>query len=89
MLNLVTSETIVISWDKFMENFALIIKEQRIKRELSQEDFAKFSGFHRSYIADFERGARTVTLKTAWKLARSMDLALSEIITEAELRSQK
>lgn len=72
-----------------MENFALIIKEQRIQRNLSQEDFARLSGFHRSYIADLERGARAVTLKTAWKLARSMDLELSEIITEAEMRSQK
>ncbi|QQR56728.1 MAG: helix-turn-helix transcriptional regulator [Candidatus Melainabacteria bacterium] len=76
------------SWDKFMENFALIIKEQRIQRKLSQEEFAKLSGFHRSYIADLERGARAITLKTAWKLARSVDLDLSKIIAEAELRSK-
>ncbi len=75
-------------WDKFMENFALIIKEQRIQRKLSQEEFAKLSGFHRSYIADLERGARAITLKTAWKLARSVDLDLSKIIAEAELRSK-
>ncbi len=88
MLTVVTSETKVNSWDKFMENFALIIKEQRIQRKLSQEEFAKLSGFHRSYIADLERGARAITLKTAWKLARSVDLDLSKIIAEAELRSK-
>jgi len=86
MLTVVTSETKVNSWDKFMGNFALIIKEQRIQRKLSQEEFAKLSGFHRSYIADLERGARAITLKTAWKLARSVDLDLSKIIAEAELR---
>lgn len=74
------------SWNKFMENFALIIKEQRIQRKLSQEEFAKLSGFQRSYIADLERGARAITLKTAWKLARSIDLELSTIISEAEKR---
>lgn len=77
------------SWNKFMESFARVIKEQRLMRELSQEDFAKISGFHRSYIADLERGARSVTLKTAWKLAHSLNLELSIIIAEAETRSKE
>ncbi len=72
-----------------MENFALIIKEQRIQRKLSQEEFSKLSGFHRSYIADLERGARAVTMKTAWKLAHSLDLELSTIISKAETLSKE
>jgi transcriptional regulator with XRE-family HTH domain len=59
--------------------FGLALKHWRRQTKLSQEQLAERAHLHRSYIADIERGARNASLKTLEKLARALELSLSEL----------
>jgi len=71
-------------WAKFKTNFSSALRQRRKALGLSQQELAKTSGFSRSYIADVERGARSITLKTAWKIANCMNIKLSKLVTQSE-----
>ncbi len=51
---------------------------------ISQEELGARSGLHRTYISDVERGTRSVTVSTLFKLARSLQLAPSVFVGYAE-----
>ena len=71
-------------WDRFLKNFARVLRQRRLSLGLSQQKLGEKVGFQRTYIADIERCARATTLKNAWKLALSLDVHLSVLISEAE-----
>lgn len=52
--------------------------------KLSQEEFADQCGLHRTYIGAIERGEKTVTIETALKLAKALNLTLSQIFAALE-----
>ncbi len=56
------------------------IKQERLKRNLSQEDFAELTGFHRTYIGMVERAERNVTLVNVEKFAKSLNLSLKDFL---------
>lgn len=71
-------------WDEFLGCFAETVKQRRLELGLSQEKLAELTGFQRTYIADVERSARAITLKTAWKLSACLKINLSVLIERAE-----
>jgi transcriptional regulator with XRE-family HTH domain len=56
------------------------IKKERLKRNLSQEDFAELTGFHRTYIGMVERAERNVTLLNVEKFAKALQLPIHNLL---------
>lgn len=56
------------------------IKEIRIKKGLSQEEFAAICRLHRTYISDIERGHRNVSIENVEKIATALEIKPSELL---------
>ena len=61
-----------------------IIRQQRLARNLSQQNLADLCSLHRTYISDVERGKRNISLSNMQKIAAALGLALSELFFEME-----
>ncbi len=66
--------------DSLLVLFGNKIREERLKRNLSQEDFAELTGFHRTYIGMVERAERNVTLLNVEKFAKALQLPLKDLL---------
>jgi transcriptional regulator with XRE-family HTH domain len=58
----------------------------RARFGLSQEGLGFHTGLHRNYVGALERGETNPTFTTLIKLARGIDINLSELITLYEQR---
>tara|TARA_B100000963_G_scaffold359659_1_gene387633 strand:- start:1826 stop:2038 length:213 start_codon:yes stop_codon:yes gene_type:complete len=56
------------------------IKEERIKKKLSQERLALLADIDRTYMSDIEKGSRKVSLEIVYKLAKALDITLSDLL---------
>jgi transcriptional regulator with XRE-family HTH domain len=55
------------------------VAELRRKKGFSQEAFAHECGFNRSYMGAVERGEKNITLAMTNKIARALNITLSEL----------
>jgi DNA-binding XRE family transcriptional regulator len=51
---------------------------------MSQEAFADICGVHRTYMGAIERGEKTITIETADKIAKALDIKVSQLFIELE-----
>lgn len=58
--------------------FGKKVREERKKRGLSQEEFADRANVHRTYIGMIERGEKNITLENIEKVAKALNLKLSD-----------
>ena len=56
------------------------IKSLRQKRNLSQETLAGLAEIDRSYMQSIERGRRNITVGMLQKIARALNVKMSEIL---------
>ena len=70
--------------DDILKRFGLTIKRLREKKGISQEKLGEISNLHRTYIGMIERAEKNVTLKSIEKLARALEMEISEIFVEME-----
>ena len=61
-----------------------VVRSMRIKKGISQEEFASICGLHRTYISDIELGKRNISLENMEKISCALDVELSEIFREVE-----
>jgi transcriptional regulator with XRE-family HTH domain len=66
------------------QSLGKVIRELRLERGFSQEEFAMKCGLHRTYIGSIERGEKNVTVETAYKIAKTLNVSLSELFTRLE-----
>ncbi len=59
--------------------FADKIKRERSKLNLSQEEFAELTGFHRTYIGMLERGERNISLTNLERIANALNTDLKQL----------
>ena len=59
--------------------FGLAIKQRWQKIGISQEVLAERAGLHRTYIGDIERGARNLSLENIEKIARALQISISDL----------
>jgi transcriptional regulator with XRE-family HTH domain len=59
--------------------FGLAIKQRRQAIGISQEVLAERAGLHRTYIGDIERGARNLSLENIEKLAKALQISISDL----------
>jgi len=62
--------------------FGQKVRETRKKLGFSQEELAELSGLHRTYIGAVERGERNITLLNAEKIAVSLQVSLSILVSQ-------
>lgn len=62
-----------------LKAFGKHLRELRQSRGLSQEKMAEISGLHRTYYGGLERGERNPTLLTLHKIARPLNISVSEL----------
>lgn len=62
-------------------SFGKRVREERIKRGLSQEKFAEFAGLHRTYIGMVERGEKNITLNNIEKIAKALEISLDKLMS--------
>ncbi|MFH1415863.1 MAG: helix-turn-helix transcriptional regulator [Elusimicrobiota bacterium] len=55
------------------------VREERLKKELSQEEFAHLAGVHRTYIGMIERAEKNITLLNIEKISKALKISISEI----------
>lgn len=56
------------------------IRSLRVERKWSQEKLGELTGLDRTYISGIERGVRNPSIKNIDKLAKALDVKISELI---------
>jgi transcriptional regulator with XRE-family HTH domain len=69
-----------------MDNDILIkfgqrVRNERLKKSLSQEKLAASAGVHRTYIGMIERGEKNITLINIQKIAVALDLSIDSLMS--------
>jgi len=64
--------------------FGQVLREQRISRELSQEELALAADVDRTFVSQMERGIRQPTITTLMKLAGALGIQPSTLVTRME-----
>ncbi|ASP27840.1 XRE family transcriptional regulator [Spiroplasma corruscae] len=66
-----------------LEIFSQNMKRLRQNARITQEELSFRSGLHKNYISDAERGKRNISLKAIEKLARGLDIDLTEFFLQS------
>ncbi len=66
---------------ELLEKFGEKVREERLKKGLSQEELAAKAGVHRTYIGMIERGEKNITLLNIKKVAKALDLSIDKLLT--------
>lgn len=62
------------------QRFAKVLKAQRLKKGMSQEFLAHHVGLHRTYISQLERGLKSPSLTTIYRICDILGMKVSEFI---------
>ena len=65
--------------------FGRAIRENRMKKGISQEHLAELCGLHRTYISEVERGVRNVSLVNIQKICEALDIKISSVFKHIRL----
>ena len=65
---------------KIYQIFGQKVKERRKELGLTQEELAKASRLHRTYIAGIEAGKRNISLKSLEKLAKALKVNPEDLL---------
>ena len=60
------------------------VRRIRLKKGLTQEQFAVVSGFSQQYISGLERGRRNPTVVTLYELAKALGVSHMELVRPTE-----
>jgi transcriptional regulator with XRE-family HTH domain len=64
--------------------FGLAVRWFREERRLSQETLGHRAGVHPTYVGQVERGEKSPTIGTVFKLSAALDLAPGQLVEAAE-----
>jgi transcriptional regulator with XRE-family HTH domain len=64
--------------------FGQVLREQRISKELSQEELALAADVDRTFVSQMERGIRQPTITTLMKLAGALGIQPSTLVIRME-----
>lgn len=67
------------------KKFAEVLKSERFKRQMTQEQFANFVGVTKQAISYYENGERTPRYLTAWKIANKLGISIESLAGDAEV----
>jgi transcriptional regulator with XRE-family HTH domain len=55
------------------------VRQLRLKRGWTQDEFADISGFHRAYIGTVERGETNISLRNVQTLAKALGVRMADL----------
>jgi transcriptional regulator with XRE-family HTH domain len=64
-----------------LEKFGEKVREERLKKGLSQEELAARAGVHRTYIGMIERAEKNITLANIEKIAKALEISLDKLMS--------
>jgi transcriptional regulator with XRE-family HTH domain len=70
--------------DQISTVFGQVLREQRLSRELSQEELALAADVDRTFVSQMERGIRQPTITTLMKLAGALGIQPSTLVVRME-----
>jgi transcriptional regulator with XRE-family HTH domain len=70
--------------DQISTVFGQVLREQRLSRELSQEELALAADVDRTFVSQMERGIRQPTITTLIKLAGALGIQPSTLVVRME-----
>jgi transcriptional regulator with XRE-family HTH domain len=56
------------------------LKKIRHDQKMSQAEFARISGIHRTYVSAIEKGEKNITLISMLKIAKALKMSAGEIL---------
>lgn len=65
--------------DNVLRKFGSRLRHLRLQRNLSQERLAEEAGLDRTYIGGIERGERNPSLRNINRIARALNVTISEL----------
>ncbi|MBA7493503.1 hypothetical protein ES702_04062 [subsurface metagenome] len=65
---------------RVLKQFGDKVREERLKKGLSQEELAAKAGVHRTYIGMIERAEKNITLKNIEKIANALGISLDKLM---------
>jgi transcriptional regulator with XRE-family HTH domain len=71
------------------QQFGEALRQLRIQKKLSQEALGFESGYHRTYISLLERGKKSPSLNTIFKLADTLNIKPSELVGSIQAETEK
>lgn len=71
-----------MSSSSIITRFGASVRKLRFRLGISQEALAEKADLHRTYIADIERGARNVTLRSIDRLARALEVSCADLLLQ-------
>jgi len=60
--------------------FGKKVREERLKRGLSQEQLGKLAKVHRTYVGMIERAEKNITLSNIKKIAHALGVSVRDLI---------
>lgn len=60
--------------------FGINLKKERLKKNLTQEELANISDFHRTYIGYLENGKRNITLLSLVRLSKALGCNIEDLV---------
>jgi transcriptional regulator with XRE-family HTH domain len=70
--------------DELLTALGRVVRARRVALGYSQESFAEALDVHRTYVGAIERGEQNVSLRNLARIARALDLSLTEMFEEIE-----
>jgi len=68
--------------------FGVVLRRLRQERGISQEGLGFESGYHRTYISLLERGQKSPSLQTIFRLANSLKIHPAELIRQFDSETE-
>ena len=71
--------------------FAVVLKVDRGRRGVSQEELGAQAGLHRTFISQLERGLKSPTIDSLFRICEVLDMPVSDLMraVEAEMALRK
>lgn len=63
---------------EILKKFGKRVREERLKKKLSQEELATKAGVHRTYIGMVERAEKNITLLNIEKIATALEINIAD-----------
>ena len=64
----------------FLIQLASRIKERRKKKKLTQEELARLTGLHRTYIGQLESGQKNISMGVLLKVANALEVSVENLV---------
>ena len=65
---------------EILSKFGNRVREERLKKSLSQEELALKAGVHRTYIGMIERAVKNITLANIEKIAKALKIDITNLL---------